>query len=139
MRAMKIENMNYKKLYEEACEAHKKTWDLYMKEVKRTGKLMEELERKETVNYDDKIFEVNDYWGDQMPMMAMEEAGEFIQAVSKMERNRVPLDLYYESSKENLIKEMADMMISMKALTFRYDIEDDEIFEAIDKKLEKNY
>ena len=83
--------------------------------------------------YYERIEEVNNYWGDQMPMLAMEEAGEFIQAVSKLERSNI------KEYKENLIKEMADMMISIKALTFRYGIEDDEVLEAIDRKLEKKY
>ena len=101
---------------------------------KNVGKIRIEIFEKDNGDkYDERIEEVNNYWGDQMPMLAMEEAGEFIHAVSKLER------LNLESNRKNLIKEIADIMISIKALTFRYGIEDDEIFEAIDKKLEKNY
>lgn len=101
---------------------------------KNIGKIRIEIfEEDNGDKYDKLIEEVYNYWNDMMPMMAMEEAGEFIQAVSKIERVNA------EDTKNNLIEEMADMMISIKALTFRYGIEDDEIMKAIDKKLKKNY
>ena len=79
------------------------------------------------------IREVADHWGNKMPMMAMEEAGEFIHAVSKYERERS------EEAREHLIEEIADMMIGIDALRVRYDIRLSDVGAAMNKKLAKTY
>ena len=83
-----------------------------------------------------KCKEVADYWGDKMPMMAMEEAGELIQAISKVERKSSG-----DSSlaMNNLIDEIGDMYITLEALTKRYAIDPAAICERIGSKLNKKY
>ena len=82
-------------------------------------------------------------WGERMPLMAAEEAGEYIQAISKLERKR-----YWkkgetprvnggamDSSINQLVEEMGDVLIGMGALANRYNIGADEIAYAIARKL----
>ena len=90
-----------------------------------------------------KVAGVADYWGPQMPMMAMEEAGEFIQAISKMERfykieGGDNVGIEYDLRK-SLIDEIGDILISVKALQYHYRINDDEINNRIETKLNKKY
>ena len=87
---------------------------------------------------------VNSYWGHQMPMMAMEEAGEFIQAISKLERYRSiggfrPDDVTDELLVADIIKESADLLISISALGSRYGFSMGDVERAAFKKLEKKY
>ena len=87
---------------------------------------------------------INDFWGDQMPMMAMEEAGELIQAISKMERNVRDIDdpdydILTEMAMDNLTTEMADVLISIGTLMTRYDISIGQVKDKIDRKLGKEY
>ena len=79
-----------------------------------------------------KFIDVADYWGNKMPMLLMEECGELIQAVSKYER---------EGSKrrDNLLEEIRDMYISLEAIKYLYSIDDNEINDLIEKKLNKKY
>lgn len=81
---------------------------------------------------DQGIIEVAEFWGAQMPMMAMEEMAELIQAISKFERGK-PL------ATQAVIKEMADVYISLRSLMYMYSIDQGEIVKAIDNKLEKKY
>jgi NTP pyrophosphatase (non-canonical NTP hydrolase) len=85
----------------------------------------------------EKVDDVNRYWGNLMPMMAMEEAGELIQAISKYERSIPFKDR--ETYKKKLIEEMADVYISMAALRIKYDIDTDNVDSAINEKLNKKY
>lgn len=82
-----------------------------------------------------KCDEVQKFWGDKMPMLAMEEAGEFIQAISKYEREQNDI------TRQNLIDEIGDMLITIMALQARY--EDGGLSDAINKrivtKLNKRY
>lgn len=78
---------------------------------------------------DKRIVEVEKFWGDKMPMMAMEEAGEFIQALSKLERKGSA------EAKQNLKEEIRDMYISLGAVITRYDIDSQEIIDMMDEKL----
>lgn len=101
-----------------------------------------------------KATEINAFWGDRMPMLCMEECGELIQAISKVERALVQHENTKESedgflrdtcrnrviyTKEGLEAEIADMYIVLAVLKERYDLSDDKIDEYIDKKLEKKY
>lgn len=92
-----------------------------------------------SINYDvRKVHDVEKYWGDKMPMMAMEEAAELVLAISKTERD---VDEYghlkYENGEawHNLVEEMRDMFISLLALQFRYGIDNETINKAINEKL----
>ena len=77
---------------------------------------------------------VNDHWGCRMPLMACEECGELIQAVSKLERKlfaKKPFDEEYDHLKE----EIGDVFITMGALMNHYCIDPDDITKAMDDKL----
>ena len=88
------------------------------------------------------IDSVAKYWGDMMPIMTMEESGELIQAISKLERF-YKSDFKDESEenalKQNLVDEMGDAIIAIQALRIHYGIEDDAIHKRINKKLSKEY
>jgi len=85
------------------------------------------------VNYMDEIKKVAAHWGDRMPMMAMEECGELIQAISKDERYRNTF------TEEKLLEEMADVVISICALMELRELTPEDLQEKIDAKLMKNY
>ena len=83
---------------------------------------------------------VSEFWKDKMPMMACEEAGELIQAISKLERNK---DSEVESTqrlyKKKLKEEITDMYISLMALQFHYGIRFSDVYEQMLKKLDAQY
>ena len=86
--------------------------------------------------------DINDYWKTLMPMMCAEEAGELIQAISKVERTvegfETAIAMDWRELAENeeatakyeahvnavidLRKEMADMCITLMVLMNRYNI-----------------
>lgn len=76
--------------------------------------------------------DVADFWKDKMPIMVMEEAGELIQAISKVERKR-------PNARENLCEEIRDMYISLAALINHYEIDGDLINFMVKTKLNKKY
>lgn len=99
-----------------------------------------------------KMQEVGEWWNSKMPMMAMEECAELVQAISKFERN----DLFEPEIKNvygNLVKEIADVYISIHALIHWYGEEygdlleipnyeeqmKEDIMSAIEAKLNKKY
>lgn len=85
-------------------------------------------------------YAVNEYWGDLMPMMTMEELSECIQAISKLERALNSADdKEIERRKNDLVKEMADVSISLDALRCRYGIRWDDVSRRRKKKLNKKY
>ena len=95
-----------------------------------------------------KIGEIANHWGDKMPMLVMEEAGELIQAVSKMERatqdskNGSWTDEEFErysSAYDNLVEEIRDMYISLHVLQYLYGISDATIEDAINSKIDRKY
>ena len=91
----------------------------------------------------DKTKEVAEYWGDKMPMMAMEECGELIQAISKFERKDrkvfEPIEAEaYTDQARNLIIEMGDVLISIAALINLYGIPADDVNDYIDDKLRQS-
>lgn len=61
--------------------------------------------------------QVAHHWGERMPMMVMEEAGELIQAISKFERSEKDIT---SSEFDNLIDEIGDMTIALRAIQFHY-------------------
>lgn len=66
-----------------------------------------------------------------------EEAGEWIQAVSKMARG-TPEERRYKRRKEKLIGETADLIICIDIIRQMYGIDDDELQEMIDYKMQRN-
>lgn len=62
---------------------------------------------------------IEHYGSDLQTVVCMEECSELIQAISKMKRGK--------GSRDNLIEEMADVMICMEILKQVYGISDNEI------------
>lgn len=102
---------------------------------------------------DVQIQDVTDFWKHKMPMMAMEELSEVIQAISKVERAR---DVFREAleddvevadaaryqidkRKDELKDEIRDIYISMRALMLYYGIDESDVMERVEKKLNKKY
>lgn len=75
------------------------------------------------------------HWGNDMPMMAMEELDELGQAISKYKREPTA------ERAENLKKEMADVTIAMEALLRMWNLQfgAEELRELMEKKLSKKY
>ena len=90
---------------------------------------------------------IANWWGDKYPLMACEECGELMQAISKTERSEPERKSRYthnyriqdEEVRKNLIKELADVAIAIEVLAYRYDITDEELNLAIRLKLNKRY
>ena len=91
----------------------------------------------------DQIKGVAEFWGDEMPMMAMEEAGELIQAISKLERYYNGKGIREQDTEANLrtdlIKEMADVEIAIRALLEHYDMNYNLLKTKVGDKLNKKY
>ena len=102
---------------------------------------------------DVQIQDVTDFWKHKMPMMAMEELSEVIQAISKVERAR---DVFREAleddievadaaryqidkRKDELKDEIRDIYISMRALMLYYGIDESDVMERVEEKLNKKY
>ena len=104
------------------------------------------------------FYYVEKHWKGIMPIMAMEEAGEFIQAISKLERfhrenwyedpDGYETGLPYGSGlfqdrdselTENVVKEAADLIIAIGALGNTYGYTIDQVEDAIVEKLKKTY
>lgn len=64
-------------------------------------------------------------------MIAQEECAELIQAISKCLRSK---DFPVEYERENLIEEMADVMICLEQLQIMYYIDDEELYATKQKK-----
>ena len=102
---------------------------------------------------DVKIKDVADYWKRKMPMMAMEELAEAIQAISKVERARdaygkaledgvEAADASYQKigkRRDELKDEIRDIYISMRALMLYYGIDESDVMERVYSKLNKKY
>lgn len=103
----------------------------------------------ELKDFKDKCFGVADYWEELMPIMAMEEAAEFQQAVSKCVRAIKKIDDSgyieqdefedYLDTRYHLASEMADLYIAMEALKKPFAIPDSLIENYISEKLNKKY
>lgn len=78
---------------------------------------------------------VEEFWRDDLPLMAAEESGELIQAISKLERYKhiVPF------STDGLVHELADVTICIAALCYRYGIDYNEVEKQVEKKLNLRY
>ncbi len=73
---------------------------------------------------------VNKYGKEIQSTICMEECAELIQAISKMKRGK--------DNRDNLIEEMADVLIAFSQLRYIYDITDDEeIIKWVDAKQDR--
>lgn len=91
---------------------------------------------------------VSKFWNDAMPMKAMEECGEFIQALSKYEvfvksshpdMDNEKINQKAETFRNKLIDEIRDVYISLEAIKIMYDIDDNELNGKIEMKINKKY
>lgn len=80
---------------------------------------------------------VQSRWGERMPLMACEECGELIQAISKLER-KLHAKKSYDHEYQNLVEEIGDLFITVGALMNRYCITPEEINKAMDDKLNED-
>lgn len=101
---------------------------------------------------DVKIQDVANFWDFQMPGNAMEELAECIQAINKVERAHHEYamtlgndrevedaaEYQYIKSLNDFKNEVRDVYISLKALMYHYELEND-IMERVEKKLDKKY
>lgn len=74
---------------------------------------------------------------EQNLLLCAEEAGEWIQAVSKMARG-TPEERRYTRRRDKLIGETADLIICIGIIRQMYGIDDDELQEMIDYKMQRN-
>ena len=74
---------------------------------------------------------------EQNLLLCAEEAGEWIQAVSKMARG-TPEERRYKRRRDKLIGETADLTICIGIIRQMYGIDDDELQEMIDYKMQRN-
>jgi len=75
--------------------------------------------------------EIGSYWGGWMSMCYAEECGESISALSKFSRGC--------ASKQDLVDEFGDVIISMMAICDNFDISVENIEARILKKTQKEY
>ena len=87
------------------------------------------------------IASIEKYWGDLIPIMVTEEMGELMQAISKTERY-----IYGKNQKTTsthlsicLVKELADVYISLAALIEHYGLSNQQIQNVIDRKVSQKY
>lgn len=86
------------------------------------------------VDIKEKTLPVNVHWGSRMPLMACEECGELVQAISKLERKLFANESFDEEY-DHLIEEIGDVYLVMGALMNHYCISAIDIEKAIDSKL----
>lgn len=72
---------------------------------------------------------IEHYGSDLQTVVCMEECSELIQAISKMKRGK--------DNRDNLIKEMADVMICMDILKQVYGVSDNEIQNYVCQKQDR--
>lgn len=72
------------------------------------------------------------YGSDYQSTVAMEEASELIQAVSKIKRYGLS-----EERKNHLTEEMADVLICIALLQKMYKVSDDELDKMLEEKIER--
>lgn len=82
--------------------------------------------------------DVDEFLGDKMPLMACEDAGKLIRAISKHERT-CNNGVYNDYTKSQLIKEIGDMYISLIAIMSHYNINMSEVDEVIEENLGRKY
>lgn len=81
-----------------------------------------------------KTVDVANHWGDEMPVMTMEECGELIQVLSKARREGMCGEL-----EDHILQEIRDVLICAGALMNYFDLEVEDLEEEIGIKLDMNY
>ena len=84
-----------------------------------------------------------EYWEKKelIPLLACEEMGELIKAISKAERHSTKFTdgyMFTYSDVEAVKEEIRDVAICLNHLMMRYDIDDCDINEMINEKLSQN-
>lgn len=87
--------------------------------------------KNKTIKNDDKFDEIAKYWNNKMPIMVVEELAECIQAISKEER------YHNEETKEHLIEEIGDIIISINSLICYYKNRYTDIEEKVNLRIKK--
>ena len=84
---------------------------------------------------------IEKYWGDLVPIMAIEEMSELTQAISKTERYISGKNRKSSSTQLNiqLVKEIADVCISLSALIEHYGLSYQQIQNLINQKVLQKY
>lgn len=77
------------------------------------------------------IDEIEKFWGDKVPIMACEELGELITAISQRERGRIDND--------RVAEELADTIISCGMVIRRYKIPEELIQIKLIEKTNRKY
>lgn len=84
------------------------------------------------------INKIVNYFGNKTPIVAMEECGELIQAISKMERDELAKCPGVNNSiKDNLIEELADVYICIEMLGDYYGISSDVFWSMVEQKIQR--
>jgi hypothetical protein len=125
--------MTYKEFLENYSEARKVNTEMTLNDSKRFHFLMHEIDAR--INN-----ETMDRYGIKMQsLVAMEELAELQKAISKLVRNpeEKTKPLEFKGLRNNLIEEMADVLICMDLLIEYYQIERPEIQELIQAKQER--
>lgn len=74
-------------------------------------------------------YDAQRHWGDKYPVMACEECGELIQAISKLVRKDTPV------RREAVVEEMGDVIIAVEILCKYFGIDPEDVQERIDYKM----
>lgn len=84
-----------------------------------------------------------DYWGPLLNMTCCEEAGEFIQILSKLRRYEEGIGVKegtnYKDLRQDLINELGDLEICIEMLMIRYNITTEDIASRIKEKANRKY
>ena len=78
-----------------------------------------------------KVDDIEKFWGDKVPIMACEELGELITAISHRERGRIDND--------QVAAEIADVLISCGMLMTRYKISEELLTNKLTEKTNRKY
>lgn len=95
----------------------------------------EETQEQKTLSESDLQAIINYYGENQQHMQAMEEAGELIQAISKVQR--ADGTDKYKSARHNLISEIADIYVMCKQLMLMHSITEEAVISTANKKIKR--
>ena len=136
-------DMNKKNWYKDKVNIGKHTADILEREFKNDSGPIKRLNRAEM---DEIAKEISEWWNELLPMMLVEECAELQKAVIKLERFERCDDtdsyedrLKKEQLKDDIITEMADVIISIEAYRHWQDMDLELITRALNDKLQKRY
>jgi len=120
-------------------ETKKLARDLSQQLYESEDKMSKDKKTNRELTFETHCASVNRYWGNATPMLAMEEAGEFIQALSKMERVHIDGNIDEDEARKMVIDEIGDLLISLEAVRQHYKIRKKDIRKRLDYKRCKAY